>query len=98
MFAEKLQHILESQQFSRSFLEEELFPVTKTMEEVAKSGGNNLLKGKIVSNLFYEASTRTRISFETAVTLLGGTVLSTENAAEFSSAVKGETIEDTVRV
>ena len=96
--AERLKHVIESQQFDRSFLEGELFPEAKKMERVAKGRGNRILKGKTVCNLFYEPSTRTRISFETATTLLGGTNLSTENAAEFSSAIKGESLEDTVRV
>lgn len=48
--------------------------------------------------LFFEPSTRTRLSFETAMLRLGGNVISTENAKEFSSAVKGETLEDTIRV
>lgn len=56
------------------------------------------LKGKVVATLFYEPSTRTRLSFESAVLRLGGGVISTENAKEFSSASKGETIEDTMRI
>ena len=49
--------------------------------------------------VFYEPSTRTRASFESAMWLSGGTVsFSTENAREFSSAVKGETLEDTIRI
>ena len=51
-----------------------------------------------MASLFYEASTRTRFSFESAMLRLGGDVISTENAAEFSSAAKGETLEDTIRV
>lgn len=98
MAGERLTHILEAQQFTRGFLEEELFPLAHKMEEVARSGGKNSLRGKIVYNLFYEPSTRTRVSFETATLLLGGTPLSTENAAEFSSAIKGESLEDTIRV
>jgi aspartate carbamoyltransferase catalytic subunit len=53
---------------------------------------------KVVATLFYEPSTRTRLSHESAAQRLGMGVVSTENAAEFSSAIKGETIEDTVRV
>lgn len=48
--------------------------------------------------LFYEPSTRTRLSFESAAAKLGMGIVSTENAGEFSSAVKGETIEDTAMV
>ena len=51
------------------------------------------LTGFIMSTLFYEPSTRTRLSFESAMCRLGGTVLSTESAGEFSSAAKGETLE-----
>lgn len=46
-----------------------------------------------MSTLFYEPSTRTRLSFESAMARLGGTILTTESAAEFSSAAKGETLE-----
>src|SRR5688500_10057783 len=53
---------------------------------------------RILATLFYEPATRTRLSFESAMLRLGGQVLSTENAREFSSAIKGETVEDTVRI
>src|SRR6185295_4859849 len=56
------------------------------------------LKGKILAALFYEPSTRTRLSFESAMMRLGGNVLSMENASETSSATKGETLEDTIRI
>jgi aspartate carbamoyltransferase catalytic subunit len=68
------------------------------MEQVAKSGGSQLLSGKIMASLFFEPSTRTRFSFETAMARLGGEVISTENAAQFSSMIKGETLEDSIRV
>ena len=51
-----------------------------------------------MASLFYEPSTRTRFSFESAMLRLGGGVITTENAAEFSSAAKGETLEDSIRV
>ena len=95
----KLHHIIEAQQFDRKFLEEELFPLTREMEEVAKKGGTPCLSGKRMITLFYEPSTRTRASFEMAIDLLGGKVVfSTENARQFSSAAKGETLEDTIKI
>src|SRR5262245_49408091 len=60
--------------------------------------GSSELHGRILATLFYEPSTRTRLSFESAMHRLGGNVRSTENAREFSSAIKGETVEDTVRI
>ncbi len=95
----KLHHIIESQQFDRDFLEKALFPLAQKMEKVAKEGGSKALSGKRMITLFYEPSTRTRASFEMAMDLLGGKVVfSTENARQFSSAVKGETLEDTIRI
>jgi aspartate carbamoyltransferase catalytic subunit len=95
----KIHHIIEAQQFDRNFLEKEFFPLSKEMEKVAKEGGSDFLSGKRMITLFYEPSTRTRASFEMAMHLLGGKVVfSTENARQFSSAAKGETLEDTIRI
>ena len=55
------------------------------------------LNGKVLANLFFEASTRTRLSFGTAFLRLGGAVETTVGVA-FSSLAKGETLEDTIRV
>jgi aspartate carbamoyltransferase catalytic subunit len=76
----------------------ELFAVAGEMERVVWEGGSKLLEGKIMASLFYEESTRTRFSFETAMHRLGGSVISTENARQFSSVSKGETLEDTIRI
>ncbi|MFH0770004.1 MAG: aspartate carbamoyltransferase [Candidatus Peregrinibacteria bacterium] len=74
-----------------------ILAVAKEMEKVLSKGGSNLLKNKILAALFYEPSTRTRLSFETAMHRLGGSVISAEGI-EFSSMYKGETIEDTIQV
>jgi len=95
----KIKHIIEARQFERKWLEKELFPLAKEMEEIAKRGGSDVLKEKKMISFFYEPSTRTRCSFEAAMTLLSGRVIfSTENARQFSSAAKGETLEDTIRI
>ena len=92
----KLHHVIEAQQFDRSTLAH-LFEVAEKMEQVVQEGGIADYHNRIMATLFYEPSTRTRFSFETAMHRLGGRVISTENAAEFSSVSKGETLEDTIR-
>lgn len=71
--------------------------VSKQMEDVLQKGGSDLLKGRILASLFYEPSTRTRLSFETAMQRLGGMVV-TADGLQFSSMYKGESIEDTIKV
>lgn len=86
-----MRHILEAQQFDREMLSA-LF---------AKANGwqaEQPMRGRIMASLFYEPSTRTRLSFESAMLRLGGSVITTENAREFSSAIKGESLEDSIRV
>ncbi len=60
-----------------------------------KHPNRELLKGKIVATLFYEPSTRTRLSFETAANRLGGKVIGFSDA-KASSVAKGETLKDTI--
>uniref|UniRef100_A0A7I4F150 aspartate carbamoyltransferase n=1 Tax=Physcomitrium patens TaxID=3218 RepID=A0A7I4F150_PHYPA len=92
-----LQDVLEAQQFDRKLLNS-IFEVAREMEDIERdAAGSELLKGFLMATLFYEPSTRTRLSFESAMKRLGGEVLTTENAREFSSAAKGETLEDTIR-
>ena len=89
----QLDDIIEAQQFDRDTLNA-IFKVAQEMEIIQKnSPGSQLLKGYLMATLFYEPSTRTRLSFESAMKRLGGEVLTTENAREFSSAAKGETLE-----
>lgn len=93
----KLHHVIESQQFNLPLLNE-LFETAQRMEKVVARGGTKDYSGKIMASLFYEPSTRTRFSFESAMIRLGGRCISTENAREFSSVSKGETLEDSIRV
>lgn len=89
----QLDDVIESQQFDRDILNA-IFEVAREMERIEKhSPGSQILKGYLMATLFYEPSTRTRLSFESAMKRLGGEVLTTENAREFSSAAKGETLE-----
>ena len=89
----KLKHVLEAQQFDRELLEE----VFKIADEMRQIDFSDILKNRIMASLFYEPSTRTRFSFETAMIKLGGNIITTENATEFSSVAKGETVEDTIK-
>jgi len=86
-------HIIEAQQFDKEILFKLFEKADKFRMKI-----NNCLGGKILATIFYEPSTRTRLSFESAMLKLGGLIISTENAKEFSSAIKGESIEDTIRV
>jgi aspartate carbamoyltransferase catalytic subunit len=70
--------------------------IAQTMESVAGKG-SDILKGKILATLFYEPSTRTRLSFESAMRKLGGTSIGFAEA-DMTSVKKGENLADTIRV
>ncbi len=91
-----MKHVLSSDQYTRKNLEE----VFRLAEKIRNNPNEyaHKLDDKIIAIMFYEPSTRTRLSFETAALKLGAKIITTENAGEFSSAAKGETIQDTVQV
>ncbi|HNQ79626.1 MAG: aspartate carbamoyltransferase [Acidobacteriota bacterium] len=89
-------NILSVKQFCRNDLEY-IFSVAHEMRTMVERVGTfNLLKGKILANLFYEPSTRTSSSFMAAMERLGGAVIPISEV-KFSSVAKGESLPDTVR-
>lgn len=92
-------HILSTKQFLDHAELERLFAAADLLQEQdAKRAIPPVLAGKILATVFYEPSTRTRFSFEADMLKLGGQVITTESAANFSSAVKGETLEDSIKI
>jgi len=88
--------ILTVKQFNRADLEY-IFGVAHEMRNMVERVGTfDLLKGKILANLFYEPSTRTSSSFMAAMERLGGAVIPI-NEVKYSSVAKGESLPDTVR-
>lgn len=88
--------IISVRQFTRRDLDY-IFGVANEMEEMVRRVGSfDLLKGKILANLFYEPSTRTSSSFTAAMERLGGSVIPI-NEVRYSSVSKGESLPDTVR-
>jgi len=82
----------------KDFTREEIdyiLKIAKTMEPMAKKG-SEMLRGKILATLFFEPSTRTRLSFEAAMHKLGGSTIGFAEA-EIASVRKGENLADTVR-
>ena len=83
----------------KDFSREEIDYILETaaaMEPIAKTG-SDMLKGKILATLFFEPSTRTRLSFESAMHKLGGSTIGFAEA-EIASVKKGQNLADTVRV
>lgn len=74
---------------------DDLMYLLSMAEEFEKYPNRELLKGKVVATLFYEPSTRTRLSFETAANRLGARVIGFSDA-KASSVAKGETLKDTI--
>jgi aspartate carbamoyltransferase len=88
--------ILHGNQFFKKDIEAIIKVASNFEKGLKKKDSLTLLKGKILATLFYEPSTRTRLSFEAAMQRLGGGVISM-GSVESSSVAKGETLTDTVR-
>jgi len=81
----------------RDFSKEELLHILKIAKDMEEKPDQSLLKGKIMASLFFEASTRTRLSFESAMEQLGGKIIGFAEAG-VTSAKKGENLFDTIKM
>ncbi len=90
-----LQHVLDARQFPRQWLDEVLFPAAAELQRTPGRRFEPTLAGKRLFYLFYEASTRTRVSFEMAATLLGASVHGIDSHEEIDL---DELLEDRIRV
>ncbi len=88
--------ILDGAQFSREEIEAVMQVAANMREQLKSKRSLSLLSGSVMGSLFFEPSTRTRLSFETAMHRLGGSVVGFAEAAS-SSTAKGETLSDTIR-
>ena len=79
------------------YTQEDYLRIIQLAEEFEKNPAQDLMRNKIVATLFYEPSTRTRLSFESAVNRLGGRVIGFSDASS-SSVTKGETLKDTIKI
>ncbi len=79
------------------FSKEEYLRIMELAADFEKTPNQKLLEGKVVASLFFEPSTRTRLSFETAINRMGGRIIGFSDAGS-SSVSKGETLHDTIRM
>ncbi len=92
----KMKSILSVSDFTREDIET-ILAKAKTMENTPRSQKQELLRGKIVASLFFEPSTRTRLSFETAAQNLGARIVGFSDPSATSTS-KGEILSDTIRI
>jgi len=79
------------------YSKEDYLRILELAADFEKNPNQRLLEGKVVASLFFEPSTRTRLSFETAINRLGGRIIGFSDAGS-SSVSKGETLHDTTRM
>ena len=79
------------------FTKEEILHILDVAQYFEKNKSQNILQGKVVASLFFEPSTRTRLSFETAANRLGARVIGFSDAGN-TSVSKGETLKDTIKM
>jgi len=79
------------------FSRDDYMKILDLAAEFEKNPTQDILKGHVISTLFFEPSTRTRLSFESAVSRLGGKVIGFSDSSS-TSASKGETLRDTIRI
>jgi aspartate carbamoyltransferase catalytic subunit len=91
-------HIIEAQQFNKKGLQEILEAADHIKERTERRLPLDLLRGRILGNLFYVKSMRTNLSFDVAMKRMGGSVTNLESPETFSSELAGGSFEDTVRV
>lgn len=91
-----MRNVLSCEQYTRESLEKVMVLAEKIKNN--PKAFSRVLDGKIIAVMFFEPSTRTRMSFESAIQRLGAKMIVTENALTNSSTTKGESLEDTIRV
>ncbi len=91
-----MRHVISIKDFSRDTIDGILDRAAE-LESIASGGSSNILSGRILATLFYEPSTRTRLSFDSAMKRLGGNVIDF-GSIEVSSIAKGENLADTISV
>ncbi|MCX6227749.1 MAG: aspartate carbamoyltransferase [Bacteroidia bacterium] len=79
------------------FTKEEYLKIMRLAADFEANPDQNLLQGKVIATLFFEPSTRTRLSFETAINRLGGKIIGFSDSSS-SSVSKGETLHDTIKM
>ncbi|MGY2574901.1 aspartate carbamoyltransferase [Vibrio diazotrophicus] len=87
-------HIISISELSR----QELELIVQTAGQLKAEPKPELIKNKVVASCFFEPSTRTRLSFETAIQRIGGSVIGFDNGGNTSLANKGETLADSVQI